>query len=32
VLEDLFRIAGTFALQLGFVFFWYYIISRTGSF
>ncbi len=30
--EELFRIAGTFALQVGFIFFWYYIMSRTGSF
>jgi len=30
--EEIFRLAGTFALGLGFIFFWYYIISRTGSF
>ena len=32
MLEDLLRLAGTFALGVGFVFFWYYVISRTGSF
>jgi hypothetical protein len=32
MLEDLFRLAGTFALGVGAVFFWYYVISRTGSF
>ena len=30
--EDLFRLVGTFAIQIGFIFFWYYVISRTGSF
>jgi hypothetical protein len=30
--EDLFRLGGTFVLQVGFICFWYYIISRTGSF
>ena len=30
--EDWFRLGGTFALQIGFVLFWYYVISRTGSF
>jgi hypothetical protein len=30
--EEFFRLGGTFALQLGFILFWYYIISRTGSF
>jgi hypothetical protein len=30
--EDLFRLGGTFAVQLGFILFWYYVISRTGSF
>jgi hypothetical protein len=32
MVEDLFRLGGTFALQLGFILFWYYVISRTGSF
>lgn len=32
MLEDLLRLAGTFALGAGFVCFWYYVISRTGSF
>lgn len=30
--EDLFRLGCTFALQVGFIFFWYYVMSRTGSF
>jgi hypothetical protein len=30
--EDLFRLAGTFSIQIVFIFFWYYVISRTGSF
>jgi hypothetical protein len=30
--EDLFRLGGTFAIQIGFIAFWYYVISRTGSF
>ena len=30
--EEFFRLGGTFALQVCFIFFWYYIISRTGSF
>jgi hypothetical protein len=30
--EDIFRLGGTFAIQVGFIFLWYYIISRTGSF
>ena len=32
MVEDIFRLGGTFALQVGFIFFWYYIMSRTGSF
>ena len=32
MVEDLFRLGGTFALQVGFILFWYYVISRTGSF
>jgi len=32
MVEDLFRLGGTFALQVVFIFFWYYVISRTGSF
>jgi hypothetical protein len=31
-MEELFRLGGTFVVQIGFIFFWYYIISRTGSF
>ena len=30
--EEIFRLGGTFALQVGFILLWYYIISRTGSF
>ena len=30
--EDIFRLGGTFALQIAIIFLWYYIISRTGSF
>jgi uncharacterized protein YjeT (DUF2065 family) len=32
MVEDILRIGGTFALQVGFIVFWYYVISRTGSF
>jgi len=32
MVEDLFRLGGTFALQVAFILFWYYVISRTGSF
>ena len=30
--EELFRLVGTFAFQLLVIGFWYYILSRTGSF
>jgi hypothetical protein len=32
MVEDLFRLGGTFALQVLIILLWYYIISRTGSF
>ncbi len=32
MVEEFFRLGGAFVVQIGFVFFWYYIISRTGSF
>ncbi len=32
MLEEIFRIGGTFAFQAGIILFWYYVISRTGSF
>ncbi len=32
MLEEIFRLGGTFVLQLGVIYFWYYIMSRTGSF
>ena len=32
MLEDLFRLGCTFGLQVALIFFWYYVISRTGSF
>jgi hypothetical protein len=30
--EELFRLGSTFGLQLLVIGFWYYIMSRTGSF
>ena len=32
MVEEIFRLGGTFALQLCVIYFWYYIMSRTGSF
>ncbi len=30
--EELFRLGSAFGLQLIVILFWYYVISRTGSF
>ena len=30
--EEIFRLGGTFAFGVVMVLFWYYVISRTGSF
>jgi hypothetical protein len=32
MVEEIFRLGGTFLVVLGTIYFWYYIISRTGSF
>ena len=30
--EEIFRLGGTFVITFGAICFWYYIMSRTGSF
>ena len=32
MLEELLRLGGTFAVAMGAIGFWYYVMSRTGSF